>query len=379
MKAAPMTARPNFPLMTQADIVSFYHLQMPRWLFSHPKYKTLSLEAKVAYTFLLNRFQLSRLNGWINADGEVFVIFTRESLAEEMQISYRKAIECFKELAEADLIWEQRLGRGYANQIYLALVQLGASDAQVHTSAPFSGETPRAAKPASLRNTMDGQDLPEPQVKEYDICSSRPADFAGLELQNPHTSKNEKKNIQLREKEVSLSDKLDEISGNCELDLFSPEVDSVFCDAVEKLHEEQCAPFYSVVVESEISTTDGESPSVEAAPPPQESIPVPAPRGISAIPPSPICGTIPPWAGAGNYFQIPFLDVRKQIITEEPHLCHDAGEVVKTGAGTSESFGWLVSAHFLWIFPKTEYATCHFGIIVIEYYQNHSGRVFDDH
>lgn len=81
---------------------------------------------------------------------------------------------------------------------------------------------------------MDGQDLPEPQVKECDIDSSRPADFAGLELQDPHTSKNEKKNIQLREKEVSLSDKLDEISGNCELDLVSSEVAGVFCDAVQK-------------------------------------------------------------------------------------------------------------------------------------------------
>ena len=26
----------------------------------------MSLEAKVAYTFLLNRFQLSRRNGWVN-------------------------------------------------------------------------------------------------------------------------------------------------------------------------------------------------------------------------------------------------------------------------------------------------------------------------
>lgn len=315
MKAAPMTARPNFPLITQADIVSFYHLQMPRWLFSHPKYKTLSLEAKVAYTFLLNRFQLSRLNGWINENGEVFVIFTRESLAEEMQVSYRKAIECFKELAEADLIWEQRLGRGYANQIYLALVQLGASDAQVHTSAPFSSETPRAAKPASLRNIMDGQDLPEPQVKECDIDSSRPADFAGLELQDPRTSKNEKKNIQWREKEVSLSDKLDEISGNCELDLFSPGVAGVFCDVVEKSHREQCAPLYSAVVEPEISMTDEkttvDAPSIETRPPSQESAPVPTPRWISTVLLSLICGEMSTWVGIGNYSQAFFLSMEK--------------------------------------------------------------------
>lgn len=87
MKAADMGTRPSFPLMKQNDVVSFFHLQMPRWLFSHEKYKVLSLESKVAYTFLLNRFQLCRLNGWVNKDGEVSIIFTRENLAEEMQVS----------------------------------------------------------------------------------------------------------------------------------------------------------------------------------------------------------------------------------------------------------------------------------------------------
>ena len=74
MKAAPMIQKPSFPLMKQGDIQSIYHLQMPRWLFTDERYMPLSLEAKVAYTFLLNRFQLSRLNGWVNDDGEVFII-----------------------------------------------------------------------------------------------------------------------------------------------------------------------------------------------------------------------------------------------------------------------------------------------------------------
>lgn len=124
MKAENMTLHPGFPLMKQGDIVSFYHLQMPRWLFTESKYMALSLEAKVAYTFLLNRFQLSRMNGWVNEEGEVFIVFTRESLATEMQVSYRKAIDSFKELVKAQLIWEKRLGRGRPNQIYLAAVRL---------------------------------------------------------------------------------------------------------------------------------------------------------------------------------------------------------------------------------------------------------------
>lgn len=69
MRAAEMKERPNFPLMRQTDIQGIYHMQMPRWLFSDPRYADMSLDAKVAYTFLLNRFQLSRRNGWTNERG----------------------------------------------------------------------------------------------------------------------------------------------------------------------------------------------------------------------------------------------------------------------------------------------------------------------
>ena len=58
----------------------------------------------------------------MNRYGEVYVIYTREDLAREMQISYRKAIACFKELTEKHLVWEQRQGRGLPNRIYLAEV-----------------------------------------------------------------------------------------------------------------------------------------------------------------------------------------------------------------------------------------------------------------
>ena len=60
MRAAEMKERPGFSLMKQGDMQTIYHMQMPRWLFSDPRYTDMSLDAKVTYTFLLNRFQLSR-------------------------------------------------------------------------------------------------------------------------------------------------------------------------------------------------------------------------------------------------------------------------------------------------------------------------------
>ena len=95
MRAAKMKERPSFQLMVQTDVQSIYHMQMPRWLFSDPRYCEMSLDAKVTYTFLLNRFQLSRRNGWVNERGEVFVIFPRKALAKELRAacdgSFQKA------------------------------------------------------------------------------------------------------------------------------------------------------------------------------------------------------------------------------------------------------------------------------------------------
>lgn len=267
MKAAEMEIRPDFPLMKQNDIVNFYHLQMPRWLFSRPKYKTLSLESKVAYTFLLNRFQLSRLNGWLNTQGEVFVIFTRENLAEEMQISYKKAIACFKELVATDLIWEKRVGRGNANQIYLALVELSTADSRQHSVAPFGNEGARPAETAP----QDGdatvgamlprpaesadQEKPIPPLLTCQNSTSAPEQTAYPDLPKAHPSKNDKKEIDqsdiktvcpsVSQRESHMTDQpddcpqdslqLQQLLDSCELWVLPEDVQPLFRSAIERL------------------------------------------------------------------------------------------------------------------------------------------------
>jgi len=204
MKAAPMTQKPSFPLMKQGDIQNIYHLQMPRWLFTDPRYMGLALESKVAYTFLLNRFQLSRLNGWVNEDGAVFIIYTRQSLADEMQVSYRKVIESMKELSATGLIWEKRCGRGNANQIYLALVE---HEEVKGGSAPFVGpeheaaggppqpDTPediRSAEPALLDDTPPALEVPEQHFKKCETGISGSTVLAHPEVPKLHPSQKEK-------------------------------------------------------------------------------------------------------------------------------------------------------------------------------------------
>ena len=267
--------RPAFTLMKLNDAISHFHMQMPRWLFSDPQYSGLSLESKVAYTFLLNRFQLSRRNGWVNRHGEVYVIYTREDLAREMQVSYRKAISCFKELAQKRLLWEQRQGRGMPNHIFLAEVQLNEKAAYAYDCAPFcpaprpaeiavleeDNATPDAAEPADEQPAKsDGQpnvdedasarpaeiavlDVPNPHVLTCQNGSSRSAEIAVPDLPKLHTSKKEKRKKEKSDTERSTTverarerAELDHLVRRCEFDLFEPEEQTVLRDAITWLY-----------------------------------------------------------------------------------------------------------------------------------------------
>ena len=103
---------------------SFRFYQMPKELFTNPYYKDkLSIEAKVTYALLLDRLELSRINKWFNKNGEIFLIYTRQELIDELKISKSTATKVFNELKQCKLIVEERLGRGEANRIYIGKIK----------------------------------------------------------------------------------------------------------------------------------------------------------------------------------------------------------------------------------------------------------------
>ena len=224
MRAAKMKERPTFQLMCQTDVQSIYHMQMPRWLFSDPRYCEMSLDAKVTYTFLLNRFQLSRKNGWVNDRGEVFVIFPRKALA---------------------------------NQIYLARVT--PIEDPDYSCAPFITEDEsevRGSRTSDLEGLADGKPsaaCQEPQnllSKNREDRASRTAKSAFPEPQKLTPSKKEKRKIDQSHREVRQSvrapvqdgrtdgdaeEELLDILDGCELECFAPETALVFENAIERL------------------------------------------------------------------------------------------------------------------------------------------------
>lgn len=245
-----------FPLMKREEIVSFYHLQMPRWLFADPNYKQLSLHAKVAYTFLLNRYQLSQRNGWVNEDDEVYVIFTRAELADEMQVSYKKAIACFAELQDAKLIWEVRRGRGLPNHIYLAQVEhevpprgteapilepcAESAALEVNEAAAMcvddSGENVEAG-PENRAQAQKEQVLMRPSDTSRPVILDIP-DLPVLQPSNTYKKQKEKKHTEIQSVcpsgNTEWTDRLalEQILGGCELETLKSDERLLFADAV---------------------------------------------------------------------------------------------------------------------------------------------------
>ena len=229
---------------------------MPRWLFSDPRYCEMSLDAKVTYTFLLNRFQLSRRNGWVNERGEVFVIFPRKALAKELRICEQRVTAAFKKLVELELVWEKRCGRGDANQIYLAYVT--PQDDPNYTSAPFTAPEKSGGSRTSDSESLEGAEksapLQDPQdlhFKNREFCGFRTAESVAAEAQKVMPSKKEKRKIDRSQIEVSpsvlepthdgLTDEEREndflnILDACELTGFTPGTALVFENAIERLY-----------------------------------------------------------------------------------------------------------------------------------------------
>ena len=59
-------------------------LQIPKILFRDPKYKKMTVDAKVLYALLLDRMNVATFNGWIDEQGERFVIYPKSEMKKDL-------------------------------------------------------------------------------------------------------------------------------------------------------------------------------------------------------------------------------------------------------------------------------------------------------
>ncbi|MCE4988750.1 replication initiator protein A [Staphylococcus haemolyticus] len=94
--------------------------QLPKVFFTNPKYTKISNDAKIAYAILRDRLDLSIKNNWIDENGDIFFIFTNETLKEILNISSpNKLSKIKKELQSAELFSQIRVGLNKPNKLYI--------------------------------------------------------------------------------------------------------------------------------------------------------------------------------------------------------------------------------------------------------------------
>ena len=98
--------------------------QIPQELFVNSLYKEkLSSDSKILYSFLLDRLSLSKKNNWVDADKNVYLIFTRHEVEEKLNLSEKTVIKAFKQLVDVKLITDKRQGLGKPNLIYVGKIK----------------------------------------------------------------------------------------------------------------------------------------------------------------------------------------------------------------------------------------------------------------
>jgi len=128
--------------------------QVPKELFDNKRYSDLSSDAKLLYGMLLDRMQLSEKNGWVNDDNEIFLIFSRQSAQDLLNISKPTATKVFKELKEKELIFEERQGLNQPNIIYIGKINYKKSAEKPETNRRLKNLTSRS-KDSSLQEVKN--------------------------------------------------------------------------------------------------------------------------------------------------------------------------------------------------------------------------------
>ena len=176
----------NFDYFYNRQSEMYNFIRLPMVLMEDEIFESISTEAKVLYSYMLNRMGLSYKNGWIDEDGKVFIYYTIESIKDQFNCASEKANKLIAELdikSGIGLIEKKRQGLGKPNRIYVKDFM-------------------------SIFNNMElkNQEVRETKFQKFDNRNSRDSNISNNELRNNDFSKEQKpygiyKNIFLTDEE----------------------------------------------------------------------------------------------------------------------------------------------------------------------------------
>lgn len=109
----------NFKRITIQEFEQERFYKLYKFLFEDDYFRKLSDSSKIAYCMFRDRFELSKMNNWIDENGNVYLIFTTKDLCELLNCGTQKVTKIKKELESFNLLEQERMGLNKPNKIYI--------------------------------------------------------------------------------------------------------------------------------------------------------------------------------------------------------------------------------------------------------------------
>lgn len=106
------------------DVEQERFYRVPKEFVEDDLFRTnLDNNMKMMYAALRDRYELSIQNKWLDNEGTVYCIYSRENLIHDLNISKNTVSKCIKKLTDLNLMKEIRFGQGKPNHMYISKVK----------------------------------------------------------------------------------------------------------------------------------------------------------------------------------------------------------------------------------------------------------------
>lgn len=185
----------------------FAFFRIPKILITNKRYKTLSLAAKMLYGLMLERMSLSRKNKWLDEENRVYIVYSVEKVAEDLNCSQPTAVKALAELDSTKgigLIERRKRGQGNPDIIYVKnFTSIPEEDENEDADIEEVGDV-ETVDPSQTLNNLNSKN-----VKTEETCGVQNEESLNSRILNSKTLNSEdltSKNLVPRDKESEVQE-----------------------------------------------------------------------------------------------------------------------------------------------------------------------------
>ncbi|HAP3691844.1 TPA: replication initiator protein A [Enterococcus faecalis] len=244
----------DFQFISANETYRNLYYQLPKVLFTSEFYKNMSNDSKIAYAMLQDRCEYSIQNNWIDQDGHIYFIFTRNELMDILGCKENKIAKIKKELKDKNLLYEKRIPpkklptgefKSYPNRLYLGKLEVSATDVYAISNASYTNEFPESGKnqPSDKHDkigvSFESGKNQRPEESNntntlFESGKNQPNLYLTNSLDTIDTIDTEKERLQ----QQLLLDQFSEVQEHTFLSKNSLEFVAAFSDTIQEAHEQ---------------------------------------------------------------------------------------------------------------------------------------------